>query len=107
MVEEAIIATIKSYLAILTNAGIHAQQAVLFGSFARGEGHADSDIDVIIIAPEFDQKPSLELIKTLWRLRGNADDRIEPIPCGQIEWQTDQKRPILEIARQEGITIAA
>ena len=29
------------------------------------------------------------------------------IPCGEREWETDQTRPILEIARREGVIIAA
>lgn len=37
----------------------------------------------------------------------SADNRIEPIPCGEREWETDQSRPILEIARREGIVITA
>ncbi len=36
----------------------------------------------------------------------SADNRIEPIPCGQREWEMDQGRPILEIARREGVIIA-
>jgi hypothetical protein len=36
-----------------------------------------------------------------------VDVRIEPIPCGEQEWETDGGRPILEIARREGTEIAA
>jgi len=32
--------------------------------------------------------------------------RIEPIPCGEREWETEQGRPVLEIARREAIIIA-
>ena len=32
--------------------------------------------------------------------------RIEPIPCGEREWETEEGRPILDIARQEGQEIS-
>src|SRR3972149_618765 len=102
MVEKSVITSIKQYLSVLSDFGIHAQKAVLFGSFARGVGSEYSDIDLIIIAPEFDGSRNVSLIKKLWRATV-SDSRIEPIPCGEREWETDQSRPILEIARREGV----
>jgi hypothetical protein len=60
-----------------------------------------------VIAPEFDGPREMTLIEKLWKARISVDNRIEPIPCGEHEWETDQGRPILEIARREGIVIAA
>jgi len=34
-----------------------------------------------------------------------TDSRIEPIACGEREWDADTSRPILEIARREGMVI--
>ena len=107
MVDETVIAAIKRYLAGLPALGIHARQAVLFGSFACGRADEDSDIDLIVIAPEFDGSREITLVKKLWQATIVADNRIEPIPCGEREWETDGGRPILEIARKEGIIIAA
>ena len=106
MVEEAVIAAVRRYLAGLPAVGIHASKAVVFGSFARGQGDEYSDIDLVVIAPEFDGSRELSLVKGLWRATA-GDSRIEPIPCGEQEWETDQCRPILEIARREGVIIAA
>jgi hypothetical protein len=36
-----------------------------------------------------------------------TDDRIEPIPCGEREWESGDGRPILEIVRREGVVIEA
>lgn len=104
MVESTIASVIRKYLASLPAVGIHASRAVLFGSFAKGGGGQWSDIDLIVIAPEFDGPREVSLIKSLWRATA-TDSRIEPIPCGEKEWETDQSRPILEIARREGISI--
>jgi predicted nucleotidyltransferase len=106
MVEQSTIEIVQRYLAALRAAGIRAQRAVLFGSFARGEATEWSDIDLIVIAPEFDGRKSIDLVKRLWVLTGEADNRIEPIPCGEREWETEGGRPILDIARNEGVQIS-
>ena len=106
MVEESVIKAVQRYLAALPALGTHARRAVLFGSFAQGRADEYSDIDLIVIAPEFDGCRELSLVKGLWRAT-TGDNRIEPIPCGEHEWETDQGRPILEIARLEGVIIAA
>ena len=106
MVERTIVASVQRYLASLPALGIRANRAVLFGSFARGEGDAESDIDLVVIAPEFDGGRDASLVKALWRATA-ADDRIEPIPCGEKEWESGNGRPILEIARREGLMIEA
>ena len=106
MVEKTVIESVKRYLAGLPRVGINARKAVLFGSFARGQADEYSDIDLIVIAPEFDGSREISLVKGLWQATA-GDNRIEPIPCGEHEWETDQSRPVLEIARREGIVIAA
>lgn len=106
MVEETVIEVVKCYLASLPALGIHACRAVLFGSYVRGKADEYSDIDLVVIAPEFDGSREISLIKALWRATV-TDNRIEPIPCGEQEWETDGSRPILEIARREGVIITA
>lgn len=107
MVESSIVGVVQRYLAALPTVGIHATRAILFGSHARGEGKELSDIDLIVVAPEFDGPRDVALVKRLWRATGLADNRIEPIPCGDREWETEEGRPILDIARAEGIVITA
>lgn len=104
MVEETVIEIVKRYLASLPAVGIHACRAVLFGSYVQGKANEHSDIDLVVIAPEFDGSREISLIKALWRATV-TDSRIEPIPCGEKEWETDGSRPILEIARREGVII--
>ncbi|NLX14656.1 MAG: nucleotidyltransferase domain-containing protein [Phycisphaerales bacterium] len=106
MVEKTIINIIRRYLHALPAYGIHARQAVLFGSCVRGQNQAWSDIDLVVIAPEFDGRPTVQQVKQLWIATGVTDNRIEPIPCGEKEWETQSGRPILEIARREGLLIS-
>ena len=107
MVESTIVSAVKRYLAALPAVGIHASKAVLFGSFAKGRADQDSDIDLIVIAPEFDGRRDIDTIKDLWHATLSADNRIEPIPCGEREWESGDGRPIIEIARREGVVIKA
>jgi len=106
MIEGTVVEAVKRYLAALPPVGIHARKAVLFGSFATGGADQDSDIDLIVIAPEFDGRRDISLVKALWRATA-SDSRIEPIPCGEKEWESGDGRPILEIARREGVVIEA
>jgi HEPN domain-containing protein/predicted nucleotidyltransferase len=106
MVDQSIEKSVKRYLHAVRQTGIHANRAILFGSRARGTGHIDSDIDLIVIAPEFDLSPDRALVERLWQLRARTDHRIEPIPCGEAEWAAPiTARAIIEIAHREGIAI--
>ena len=44
---------VEAFVADLHELGIHPQQVILFGSFARNEQREWSDIDVAIVAEEF------------------------------------------------------
>ena len=105
MVDSSIIDSVRRYLVGLPRFGIHASRAVLFGSSVRGGATPESDIDLVVIAPEFDGPREIEQVEGLWRATV-ADDRIEPIPCGEREWEMEGGRPILDIARRDGVVIA-
>jgi len=107
MVSQAVELIVRRYLAAAAEAGIRARSAVLFGSQARGQTDQWSDIDLVVIAPELEPPTDRRLVDKLWELRATTDSRVEPIPCGQQEWETDQSRPILHIARREGVEILA
>lgn len=104
MVSQEILDAIAHYLQVVRKVGIDATTAVLFGSFAQGTATADSDIDLIVIAPEFDQRNEAQ-VNLLWELRAYADPRIEPIACGSRQWLEDDASPILSIARDSGVVL--
>jgi predicted nucleotidyltransferase len=105
VVAETIELVVRQYLRALAQVGIHARRAVLFGSHAKGTADEWSDIDLVVIAPELEPPTNHQLVNKLWELRATTDSHVEPIPCGEREWETDQSRPILEIARREGILV--
>jgi predicted nucleotidyltransferase len=106
MAQETVLLRIRKYLEALPSYGVHARRAVLFGSFAKDAADEWSDIDLVVIAPEFDGPHQIDLVKGLWRATLAADKRIEPIPCGEREWDSDSGgNPIIEIARREGVIV--
>jgi hypothetical protein len=66
----------------------------------------DSDVDVLIIAPEFDEPYDRQRIGLLWELRVSTDSRIEPIAVGERQWREDRSSPLIEMARREGAAVA-
>jgi predicted nucleotidyltransferase len=106
MAEAAITRVVQQYLLAVRQAGVYASRAILFGSHARGDAKPDSDIDILVIAPEFDEPYSHQQINLLWQLRVYTDSRIEPLAVGERRWREDDASAILEIARREGQEIA-
>lgn len=107
MADRTIVEAIRKYLGVLPRFGLHPSRAILYGSFARGENCEWSDIDLIVVAREFDGLRDRKMVEQLWIATSEADIRIEPIACGERQWMEDDGTPILEIARREGIEIAA
>ncbi len=105
MVATAIQQVVRDYLRAATLAGIPTHKAVVFGSQARGNPHKLSDIDLVVLSTALEPPRTHDLVAKLWRLRIHTDSRIEPVACGVKEWEIDDSRVILEVARREGITI--
>lgn len=61
------------------------KKAFLFGSFARGNAHADSDIDVAVVLPgTFDD---FDMTVDLMRIGRKIDSGIEPHPIEEKEFK--------------------
>ena len=54
-----------------------------------------------------DGKISRDIVNKLWHIAARTDSRIEPIPCGEIQWEQNRSDAIIEIARTEGTSITA
>lgn len=105
MVDPAIVSEVRDYLRCLSQNGLVVSFGVLFGSQVTGTPGPLSDIDVIVVSPEFDGKIPRKRIDQLWRVAARSDSRIEPIPCGERQWDEDCVDAVIEIARTEGCTV--
>jgi predicted nucleotidyltransferase len=107
MVDPKVIAAVKEYLKNLSQNGLPVAFGVIFGSQVTGQANDLSDIDLIVVSPQFDSGISRDIINKLWHIAARTDSRIEPIPCGKDQWQNNKSDTVLEIARNEGETVAA
>jgi predicted nucleotidyltransferase len=82
MVNQAVIDTARLFLKSIPE-DLEVKKAYLFGSYARGNEHSDSDIDIAIVLGKMDDFFSVQM--QLMRLRRSIDLRIEPHPI----WEGD------------------
>ena len=105
MVEKSVLRTIKKYLKAVAERGIPVKAGVLFGSYATGNKHEWSDIDLLVISPHFDKKYKRKDIDLLWHVAAEVDSRIEPIAVGEKQYQENNDSYILVEARRDGMLI--
>jgi predicted nucleotidyltransferase len=79
---------------------------VIFGSRVTGKADAWSDIDLLVVSPQFDHPRDRSGSNLLWRQAARIDSRIEPVACGERQWQEDDSSAMIEIARREGTQVA-
>jgi len=106
VVERSIRLAVEAYLKTLKDNGVPVCLGVIFGSRTKGTASEWSDIDLMVVSPRFDNMSGRGDINLLWRLAAGMDARIEPIPCGEVQWREDDSSAIIEVARREGEIVA-
>lgn len=76
---ENIIRLAESFKSSLENDNIVVDSMIVFGSQAKGNARAGSDIDVCVVSPSFGYN-DLEEIQMLFKKARHIDSRIEPYP---------------------------
>ncbi len=105
MVAESIVSSVRNYFAVLNANGLSIRFGVVYGSQTNGRADEWSDIDLIVVSPEFDGERERKNELLLWHIAGKTDSRIEPIPCGVKQWEEDDVSTIIEVARREGVRV--
>jgi len=104
MVDPKIRNLILRFANALTANGIRVEKVVLYGSYASGNFHAGSDLDVAVVSPDFG-KDRFEEGKMLLRMAWRIDPRIEPIPISSASYESDTWVPLIHEIRQKGIEV--
>lgn len=102
MVNESVIIVVKTYLNKLKEAGFEDCFAVVFGSQVTGKPDLWSDIDLFVVTSLFDHGIRRSDVNMLWRIAAATDSRIEPVPVGRAQYETDDGNAVIEIARRNG-----
>lgn len=77
---------------------------ILFGSYAKGTEHEDSDIDIAVITDDIKTDKFDEEIK-LMQLRWDIDLRIEPHIISISDYENDETPFVVEV-KNTGIKVA-
>jgi len=102
MVDESVVRAVQNYLQRLEEQGVPVRFGVIFGSQVDGNPDAWSDIDLLVVSPRFEGERQRQDINLLWRTAARIDSRIEPIPVGPLQFDSDDSSAIIEIARRAG-----
>jgi len=85
----------------------HAEKIILYGSYARGEGTEDSDIDILIIAPTTEP-----MFKRMATARGLIRDLRNGLPFSPVVFTSEefisklnQNDPFIKTVMEEGILL--
>jgi predicted nucleotidyltransferase len=102
MPQQTVVKIIQRFLREVERAGIPVYAGVLYGSYARGDAHRVSDIDLLVISKPSRAKKPRQDAEMLWRLRARVDYRLEPLLVAKSKWDHDDGSPMLAAIRQEG-----
>lgn len=87
--------------------GDRLRAVILFGSWARGDGHPESDIDLLVVLDEVGSRREelARMSDVLWRHSLEHDTVVTEIPVSESEYRESQE-PLLVRARSEGVAVA-
>ena len=100
MVDQSIIETAIRYIHSIPE-NLELKRAFLFGSYASGKAHPDSDIDIAVVIGHMDDFFSVQM--QLMRLRRSIDLRIEPHPIWEGDFNI--QNPFAYEIQQTGIEL--
>jgi predicted nucleotidyltransferase len=77
MDKESVVEKVKRY-AVLASRVLPVKKVILFGSHSRGDARPGSDIDVAVFVEKI-EGDFLQAEQSLYRIRGEVDNNIEPV----------------------------
>lgn len=94
---------IRQYIATVANQTPGFVTAYLFGSFAKNNQKADSDIDIALIIDNLKDSDRFDIQVQLMLLASQFDSRIEPHPLSKQDLVSDN--PFVHEIKKTGIEI--
>jgi predicted nucleotidyltransferase len=87
--------------------GERLRNVLLFGSWARGDAHPESDIDLLVVLDEVPsrQRELARMNSVLWRHSLENNTVVTEIPISEAEYR-EPIEPFILRARAEGVPVA-
>ena len=87
-VSDEIISKLRKFINYIENSHIHVEQAILFGSYAKGTNNKWSNIDIALVSKDFEGNRYYDLDK-LTDACFAIDTDISPLPFRPEDFTTD------------------
>ena len=104
MVDSEVRRIVNSFVRNLIKEEIKVEKVLLYGSYASGLFHENSDVDIAIVSSDFG-KNKFEEGKLLLRIAWRIDPRLNPIPVSTKAFEKDTWVPLINEIRQKGIEL--
>lgn len=104
MAPKEIRGVIKKFRSSLKKAGFPPCKVLVFGSYARGEARADSDIDLCLVSKSFERGRE-KFRKEATFVAFDVDPRIQVVVTDPARLKSDVLSPLLHRIRKEGRAI--
>ena len=104
IIDGEIMEIVKKYVEVIL-ANYKVKAIILFGSYAKGTNHEDSDIDIAIITDDIKCNDIFDEQLNLKKLRRNIDYRIEPHLIEVADYD-NVETPFVEEVINTGIKVA-
>lgn len=101
MVKESAIESIKKFVKLLEKENIKVDKVILYGSCVNNIQRLESDIDIAIVSRDFG-KDRIEEGMKLFRLAGEIDPRLEPVPISLESFKKDTWIPLIYEIKTKG-----
>ncbi|MCS7145660.1 MAG: nucleotidyltransferase domain-containing protein [Nitrososphaerota archaeon] len=79
--------------------------AVVIGSYARGDFNRWSDVDLLVVSPNFYPNPLKRFEQVLEAMKASPNVEIIPLTPAEFQRQLRLKTPIAEEATKKGIVV--
>ena len=99
MDKEAVLGIVDDFGEALERRGIHISKMILYGSYARGNYHEGSDIDLVVVSDDFADIRDWPRVKILAKAVCDVWEPIEAVAMTNDEWERGD-RMIAMFARE-------
>jgi len=87
MDKKHILTIIAEFRKILESTGVKVEKIILFGSYANGTQHEWSDIDLVVVSPDFANVGLWDRIKMVGKAIAVLFQPIQAVPMTPEEWE--------------------